>query len=415
MSGTTYFSLTLPAIGNTTTWGITDNANWTTVDNALYVANGGLTTGINVQSSASSITLTNPLDSTQEINFSAAGQSLILPPMNATFSPVVGGIINVINNGSYPFGVLAQDGSTVVYGTGALAGTITGGAGYTNGVYEDVALTGGAGSGARATITVAGAVVTGVSLTSESKGFAIGNSLTTANSNIGGTGSGFAFVLTAVTGVPVGATLQIEVASVSTANGTFNAVIDGNLYSGNNLNDLSDTNTALNNLLPPQSGNSGSVLQTNGSNTSWSNALSLIEVLYPIGTIYSNATNATNPATLLGFGTWTALQGLVLIGAGSYTDADSTSKTFTAGTVYGEFNHTLVTGEMPSHNHTDTGHVHTSLEYVGASGIDVGAGAQTIENNNTSTGYANISYTGGGGAHNNIQPSLAVYAWQRTA
>ena len=30
------------------------------------------------------------------------------------------------------------------------------------------------------------------------------------------------------------------------------------------------------------------------------------EALYPVGSIYTNATVATNPSTLLGFGTWTA-------------------------------------------------------------------------------------------------------------
>ena len=39
---------------------------------------------------------------------------------------------------------------------------------------------------------------------------------------------------------------------------------------------------------------------------------------YPVGSIYMNASNATNPATLLGFGTWTALApGRMLLGAGT--------------------------------------------------------------------------------------------------
>jgi hypothetical protein len=38
-------------------------------------------------------------------------------------------------------------------------------------------------------------------------------------------------------------------------------------------------------------------------------------LLFPVGSIYTNATNATNPGTLLGFGTWTAFgAGRVAVG-----------------------------------------------------------------------------------------------------
>lgn len=41
------------------------------------------------------------------------------------------------------------------------------------------------------------------------------------------------------------------------------------LQSANNLSDVATPNTALNNILPSQTSNSGKVLQTNGTNTSW--------------------------------------------------------------------------------------------------------------------------------------------------
>jgi len=71
-------------------------------------------------------------------------------------------------------------------------GTVTGGSGYTSATYTNVALTGGTGTGARATIVVAGGVVTTVTLTSFGKGYTVADSLTTANTNLGGAGSGFA-------------------------------------------------------------------------------------------------------------------------------------------------------------------------------------------------------------------------------
>jgi hypothetical protein len=69
--------------------------------------------------------------------------------------------------------------------------TLVGGTLYTNGTYTNVALTGGSGSGAKATIVVAGATVTTVTLTTPGNGYVVGNTLSATAATIGGTGSGF--------------------------------------------------------------------------------------------------------------------------------------------------------------------------------------------------------------------------------
>jgi hypothetical protein len=74
----------------------------------------------------------------------------------------------------------------------------TGGSSYTTGVYPNVSLTGGNGSGATATITVAGGVVSSVVLNNPGNFYAVGNSLTAASSSIGGTGSGFSVTIASV-------------------------------------------------------------------------------------------------------------------------------------------------------------------------------------------------------------------------
>jgi hypothetical protein len=81
--------------------------------------------------------------------------------------------------------------TTIVQGGIAGFGSITGGSGYTDGVYEGVALTGGDGSNGLATITVSGGIVTAVTLTNPGYLYLVGNALSATAATIGGTGSGF--------------------------------------------------------------------------------------------------------------------------------------------------------------------------------------------------------------------------------
>ena len=69
--------------------------------------------------------------------------------------------------------------------------TLVGGTLYTNGTYTNVTLTGGSGSGAKATVVVAGNTVTTVTLTTAGNGYVVGNTLSATAASIGGTGSGF--------------------------------------------------------------------------------------------------------------------------------------------------------------------------------------------------------------------------------
>lgn len=80
---------------------------------------------------------------------------------------------------------------TIVQGGVAGFGTITSGSGYTDGVYEQVPLTGGDGSNATATITISGGGVTTITLTNAGYFYVNGNILSAATSYLGGTGSGF--------------------------------------------------------------------------------------------------------------------------------------------------------------------------------------------------------------------------------
>jgi hypothetical protein len=83
-----------------------------------------------------------------------------------------------------------------------LAGEIdTAGAGYVNGNYAAVDLTGvdSFGNGATADITVAGGVVTSVTIVDGGDGYKINDTLTVLNTAIGGTGAGFVYRVNNVT------------------------------------------------------------------------------------------------------------------------------------------------------------------------------------------------------------------------
>jgi hypothetical protein len=85
--------------------------------------------------------------------------------------------------------------TTIVQGGIAGFGTIVGGSGYTNGIYENVPLTGGNGSNGSATITVSGGSVTAVTIINPGYLYIVGNSLSAATSTIGNTGSGFSVLV----------------------------------------------------------------------------------------------------------------------------------------------------------------------------------------------------------------------------
>lgn len=82
----------------------------------------------------------------------------------------------------------------------------------------------------------------------------------------------------------------------------------------------------------------------------------------------------------------------------------------TSGQTVGEENHLLTIPEIPSHAHTDLGHTHpqegdTSLFRSGGSANLPTTNPIGAEGGTTGQGFANIQPTGGGGSHNNMQPT----------
>lgn len=128
--------------------------------------------------------------------------------------------------------------------------------------------------------------------------------------------------------------------------------------------------------------------------------------IYPVGAIYTS-TVATSPASLFG-GEWTQIKGRFIIGTGTPENNDDGtspgSYDFAAGSKGGEATHTLTVDEMPSH-------VHKADTRTSAGNFQ---GYFATTSNTTDTiGEIATKSAGGGAAHNNLPPYLAVYMWKR--
>lgn len=173
-----------------------------------------------------------------------------------------------------------------------------------------------------------------------------------------------------------------------------------------------------------------------------------LQALHPVGSIYINATNATNPATLFGFGTWAAFgAGRVPVGFDSgnalFDSAEETGGSADAIAVAHTHTFSATTGTQ-SANHTHSGttdtagnHSHTIPDFIrnlaGGSGISSGSGLQVGNSTNAAgdhthtftTGNVSADHThsvsgttgstGSSGTNANYQPYITVYMWKRTA
>jgi len=178
---------------------------------------------------------------------------------------------------------------------------------------------------------------------------------------------------------------------------------------------------------------------------------------YPVGSIFMHTTS-TNPATLLGGGTWARFgSGRVLVGVDD-GDPALNSPNITGGAK----THVLTEAELPSHAHSGTtgaggSHTHPTdvtgshthahndlsndLSFTGVNVRNDNEVGATFTNVATNINFSDdldtratdssgphshtaleagshthaIPASGGGQAHNNMQPFVTVYMWHRTA
>lgn len=127
----------------------------------------------------------------------------------------------------------------------------------------------------------------------------------------------------------------------------------------------------------------------------------ILKVMYPVGTVLTFGVS-TNPNTLFGFGTWTAIAGRVIVGIDAgQTEFDTLNETG------GEKTHLLTSSEsgVPAHTHP-----FTSYQSAGGAGVYNGNGTPS------SAGAVGANTPqDAASAHNNLQPYIVKYVWERTA
>lgn len=141
--------------------------------------------------------------------------------------------------------------------------------------------------------------------------------------------------------------------------------------------------------------------QLNTGNLSLSGKTSLLNLIYPIGSIYMSV-NDISPQSFLG-GTWERLQDRFLIGAGNSYNANATG---------GSTTHTLTIDEMPSHTHTINDRM-VVWDQPNLTALNTASYSGPFKLRDWHTGITDS--TGGGQAHSIMNPYLAVYMWKRTA
>lgn len=129
----------------------------------------------------------------------------------------------------------------------------------------------------------------------------------------------------------------------------------------------------------------------------------VLQAVYPVGSLYMNRTDSTNPADKFGFGTWVAVENKMIMGVGASFPADGGSETH-------------------SHSLSDNGYAQVSL--VDGSGYTRQISASSWNANAKVNGSAAVtSFTNTVGAaldgstdtSSTIPPMIVAHIWERTA
>ena len=137
---------------------------------------------------------------------------------------------------------------------------------------------------------------------------------------------------------------------------------------------------------------------------------------FPVGAIYLSITG-TNPATELGYGTWTHVaQGQFIVGQKA-SDSDFNTPEETGGAKTAQ----LTTNELPAHTHVQNAHSHNIGQVrdatTGGTSTNVAKTVDATSTLGTSTATDAATptnqNTGSGAAFSILPPYFVIYIWRR--
>lgn len=156
-------------------------------------------------------------------------------------------------------------------------------------------------------------------------------------------------------------------------------------------------------------------------------------VVYPVGSYYETSDGTFDPNTRFG-GTWELISGRFSMPADSISNGkpSTTTPTYGGSTTGGEASVTLTNNEIPPHDHGSVSLVGSIWNVASQSNhVNLSASGICTADKEENNGYALDSHVaadgitidaththdvvGGGGAHDNMPPWIAVYKWHRTA
>lgn len=129
------------------------------------------------------------------------------------------------------------------------------------------------------------------------------------------------------------------------------------------------------------------------------------ESIYPVGSMYVNFTDSTNPATLLGFGTWTAVEGRMVVGYdASQSEFNAAEKT--GGSKTNTHNHwTLTSNDGNAQYQTQSSNApRTRVLRKNRSAIGASSGVGSTREDSTYDETISI-----------LQPYIVGYVWKRVS
>ena len=175
---------------------------------------------------------------------------------------------------------------------------------------------------------------------------------------------------------------------------------------------------------------SGPLIAGNVSYPTSASPKPLIDVLFPVGSVYFTATNSS-PSTFMG-GTWGQIaQGRFITGVGTGSDPTGIAKNFNAGSNTGTYQVSLDKNNIPAHSHyianSDSVYAQTAPTVSAettliADAFAVASRAYTLRGTPTQATLGKTSIVGNtadtsglGTPISTTPPSFGLYIWQRTA